>query len=590
MNDQALIFGILALALALFVWGRWRYDVVAVLALLAATITDLVPVEEAFSGFGHPAVVTVAAVLVVSRALQYSGIVDLLAEWVLRVGERTTLQVLALTALVAIASAFMNNVGALALLMPVAIRVARSNGLPPSRFLMPLAFGSLLGGMVTLIGTPPNIIIASFRDEVGPEPFRMFDFAPIGLGVAVVGVLFLSLLGWRLLPTRKGQVSREDLFNISEYMTEVRVPEGSKMVGRLLREIETATDAGIVVAGLVRGDQRLSAPSTYLTLRADDILVVEAYPQDLDALVDAAGLELVGSKERVESALGSDEVSLVEAVILPGALMEGRSAQSLNLRWRHGINLLALSRQGAPIWERLATIRFRAGDVLLLQGQTEMLQEAMRALGCLPLAERGLRVGQPRRLILSVAVFGVALLAAALDILPVQVAFPTAALAMVLFGFISLREAYESIDWSIIVLIGAMIPLGLALESTGGAELLASRLLDLSGSLPPIVTLTIIFVVTMFLSDLINNAAAAVLMAPIALNAADGLGAAADPFLMSVAIGASLAMLTPIGHQSNTLVMGPGGYKFGDYWRLGLPLEALIVVVAVPLLVLFWPL
>ncbi len=587
--EQTIVFSVLLLTLVLFILGKWRYDIVALLALLAVACTGVVPGDQVFAGFGHPAVVTVAAVLVASRGLLNSGLVDSIASWMSRLGDRPILQVTALTGLVTACSGFMNNVGALALLMPVAIRMARSSNHPPSLLLMPLAFGSLLGGMTTLIGTPPNIIISTFRAQTTTEPFRMFDFAFVGLGVALGGLLFISLIGWRLIPRRKSPVSREELFQIEDYISEVRVPEDSNIVGRPLRELEAATEAEVTIVGLVRGEWRIAAPPRFEILQAGDILTVEADSEALKSLVDAAHLELVGSKELHEEVLGSDEVSVVEAVVRPDSPLEGNTAWTFNLRWRYGVNLLGVARQGARLRERLRSIQFKAGDVLLLQGQTEALQEALPVLGCLPLAERGLRLGHPRRVLLAVGIFGAAVAAAATGMLPVQVVFVGAAVVMVLIGLLSLREAYESIDWPIIVLLGAMIPVGQALESTGGAALIASGVLNFSGQMTPALMVAIVLVGTMFLSDLVNNAAAAILMAPIAISIATSFGASSDPFLMAVAVGASCAFLTPIGHQSNALVMGPGGYRFGDYWRMGLPLEVVIATISIPLILHFWP-
>jgi di/tricarboxylate transporter len=587
MLQEIIVFIVLALTLVLFIWGRWRYDVVAMLALLAVTITGIIPGEEVFAGFGHPAVITVAAVLVVSRGLRNSGVVDLLAKPLFRVGERPSVQIGALSSLVATLSAFMNNVGALALLLPVAIRLARKNGRSPSLLLMPLAFGSLLGGLITLIGTPPNIIIATFRTETGAEPFRMFDFAPVGLGVAIAGLLFITLIGWRLVPQRKGAASREEMFEIGDYVTEVIVPADSGLVGKRLRDLGTVSDAEVIVIALVRGKRRLNNPTSFEVLRAEDILVVEADSEDLRELVDAAGLTLSGSRKLGEDAL--DGGSLMEAVITADSPLIGQTARSLNLRWRYGVNLLGVARMGSRIHLRLRDIRFKAGDVLLLQGPTGSLPATLSTLRCLPLAGRGLNLGQPRRVGLGLGIFGAALLLAAAGLLPIQVAFVGAAIAMILTRIISVHEAYESIDWPIIILLGAMIPVGQALEISGGADLIASATLAVSDQMPPVISLIIVLVGTMFLSDLVNNAAAAVLMAPIAISVAAGMGASADPFLMAVAIGASCAFLTPIGHQSNTLVMGPGGYHFGDYWRMGLLLEVVIVVVGIPLIMLFWP-
>lgn len=589
--QQAIVFSVLALALALFVWGRWRYDIVALLALLVVIVAGIIPGDQAFAGFGHPAVITVATVLVLSHGLRNSGVVDSLSRLLFRVGERPTAQVGALSSVVAGFSAFMNNVGALALLMPVAIRMARKNGRSPSLLLMPLAFGSLLGGLMTLIGTPPNIIIATFRAETGAVPFRMFDFMPVGLGVAVAGILFISLVGWRLVPQRKGAASREELFEIGDYVTEVIIPEDSGLVGKSLRELATLTDIEVVVVGLVRGERRQPTPSNFEKLRAGDLLIVEADSEDLRELVEAVGLKLSGSRKLGEEALVSnDQVSLIEAVVTTDSQIVGQTARSLNLRWRYGVNLLGVARLGSRLRGRLRDIRFQAGDVLLLQGPTEILPETLAALGCLPLAGRGLRLGQPRRVLLGIGIFTTAMLLAAFGLLPVQVALVGAVVTMLLTNILSLREAYESIDWSIIILLGAMIPVGQALEVSGGADLIAHGVLAASGQTPPVVMLTVVLVATMFLSDLVNNAAAAVLMAPIAISVAGGMGASVDPFLMCVAIGASCAFLTPIGHQSNTLVMGPGGYQFGDYWRMGLLLEVVITIVSIPLIMLFWPL
>jgi di/tricarboxylate transporter len=587
---QIVLLAILLLALFLFVTERWRYDVVALLALLAATLSGTVPVDNAFSGFGHPAVITVGAVLVVSRALRNSGLVDLIAAALLKIGNHLVLQLGALTGVVALLSAFMNNVGALALLLPAAIRMARNSGQPASLFLMPIAFASLLGGMTTLIGTPPNIIVAAFRAKASGAPFAMFDFSPVGVGVALAGLFFIALIGWRLIPRRQGQPSREELFQIKDYVSEVRVPEDSKLIGKPLGELESIAEADITIVGLVRGESKIAAPSRWRLLEPGDIMVVEGDSESLQALIDTAKLELEGSKEEGVDALRSDEVSITEAIVKPGSPLEGNTAWTLGLRWRYGVNLLGVARHGARIQGRLKNIQFQAGDILLLQGDTESLQQALPALGCLPLAERGLRLGFPRRVFFTLVIFAAALAASALGFVPVQIGFVGAAVAMVIAGILSLRDAYDSIDWPIIVLLGAMIPVGQALETTGTADLIASGILRFAHLTPPAVTLAVVLVGTMFLSDLVNNAAAAVLMSPIAIGIANGMGASADPFLISVAIGASSAFLTPIGHQSNALVMAPGGYKFGDYWPMGLPLEVVILLVSLPLLLWFWPL
>lgn len=458
--EQLIVFGTLGLVLGLFIWGRWRYDIVALLALLIVTVTGIVSGGAAFAGFGHPAIITVAAVLVVSRGLQNAGLVDRIAAWMTRVGDCPTLQVAALAGLVTVCSAFMNNVGALGLLMPVALRMAYKSGNSPALLLMPLAFGSLLGGMTTLIGTPPNVIIATFRVEAGGSPFRMFDFALVGVGLALTGLVFIALLGWRLIPHRQGPAAPQELFQIAECLTEVRVPQDSQLVGKSLRDLELTAEADVNIVGLVRGQRRLLVPSSFEIMWPGDILIVEADSEALKTLVDTVGLELVASQDLGEEALGSEDVSVLEAVIMPNSVMEGRTVIDLNLRWRYGVNLLAVARQGARLRERLKNVRFRVGDVVLLQGRTATLPEVLPILGGLPLAERGVRLGQPRRIALSTGIFGVALALSATGVLPVQIAFVGAAAAMVLAGMLSLREAYESVDWPILVLLGAMIPVG----------------------------------------------------------------------------------------------------------------------------------
>jgi di/tricarboxylate transporter len=589
-SEQIIVFAVLALVLVLFIWGKWRYDLVALFALLVVTITGLIPAADAFTGFGHPAVITVAAVLVVSRALFNSGMVDYIVRFLSRAGDNPVVQLTVLVLAVTACSGFMNNIGALALFMPVAIRMARKNEVSPSLFLMPLAFGSLLGGLITQVGTPPNIIISIFREETAAAvPFRMFDFAPVGAGVALAGVLFIILIGWRLIPRRKGQLSREELFQIEDYITEVLVPKKSALTGKRLRDLENSTDGDIIVVSHVRDGQKFAAPSPYRTFKEGDALIIKANTEDLQELLDTTGLKLEESHKTSEEILSSDEIALMEATITKNSVMEGRTARTLNLRSRYGVNLLGLARQGGRLRNKPDSIKFRVGDVLLLQGPTEILQDVLPALGLLPLVERGLKVGQPRRVFLGIIIFASAIVLAALGLLPIQVAFTAAALVMVIAGFLSLREIYESVDWPVIVLLGAMIPVSQALEKTGGAQMIAGSILNVAGGAAPWITLTLVLVGTMFLSDLVNNAAAAVLMAPIAISIAVGMGVSTDPFLMSVAIGASCAFLTPIGHQSNTLVMGPGGYKFGDYWRMGLPLEVIIVLVAIPLIMLVWP-
>jgi len=618
-SDQLTVFAVLAATLGLFVWNRWRYDIVALGALLVVTLAGIVPPEKAFMGLGHPAVITVAAVLVLSRGLLNGGVVDSMARHLTKVGDRPWVQVLTLTGIVALCSGFMNNVGALALFMPVAVWMSRQSGRSPSFLLMPLAFGSLLGGTLTLIGTPPNIIIAGYRRQVGEVPFGMFDFLPVGLAISISGVLLIALL-WRLTPRRENPSGDQELFEISAYLTELQVPAGNKYADRTLHDLIVAggEEADVMVIALVRAGQHKRMPSTYEVLHEDDILLVEADSDSLKAFLDVTHLALAAEadskaeaeqseqSEQAENAADDEsgkepdasksrkdrhgERALAEAIVTAGSSLVGTTATGLALRERHGVNVLAVARQGQRLQQRLGKIRFAAGDILLLQAREDQLQATLSELGCLPLASRGLRITAPRQALLAISIFAVALGLIALGIVPAAIALVGAAMAMILTGLVPTGDIYKSIDMSIIVLIAAMLPIGEALESTGGSRLIADALLEVGQAAPPAATIAILMAGVMLLTNVVNNAAAAVLAAPVAISLAQGMNASADPLLMAVAIGSSCAFLTPIGHQSNTLVMAPGGYHFGDYWRLGLPLSILVVLVAVPVILWVWPL
>ncbi len=591
--DEAIVYGILILTLTLLVSGRLRYDLVALGALLILTVVGIVPASEAFLGFAHPAVVTVAAVLILSRALQNSGVIDALGGWFSHVGRRLTAQIAALSALVAVMSGFMNNVGALSLLMPLAIRVAKSANRPYSPYLMPLAFASLLGGMTTMIGTPPNIIISAFRQDATGAAFGMFDFTPVGVGVALCGVVFIALVGWRLIPSRQSQGTLGETIDIESYMTELRVSEDSRFAGKLVGDMVETINEDVAIVGLIRNGVAYGAPSSYQIIDTGDLFIIEANPDDLNAFIAETGFTLDVSGD-IPSDIGrtvnAEDVVVLEAVVVPNGRVDGRTARSLRMHAAFGVNLLGVSRRGASLVTRVSRVVLKAGDVLLLQGKTEVVQSALPSLNLLPLAERDLHVGQSRGMIFPLAVFAGAILLTALDILPIQVSLMAAVALLLVSRALTMQAAYQAIDWPVIVLLGAMIPVGAALETTGGAARIAAIVTDMGGAYPPWAILAIILIVTMLLSAVINNATAVILMAPIGIGVADAIGASVDPFLMAVTIGGSCAFLSPIGHQSNTIVMGPGGYRFGDYWKMGLPLEIIIVAVSIPLIMRFWPL
>lgn len=588
--QQTIVFITLLLVLILFAWNRIRHDFVALIALFVLVLSGIIDPLQAFSGFGHPAVITVAAVLIIGKALEYSGLIDLLGKWVMRLGKNLFLQIFSLSLLVAVASAFMNNVGALAIMMPIALHMARKNGTPPSYLLMPISFASLLGGMTTLIGTPPNIIIATFRADAVGEPFGMFAFSPVGVVIAASGILFVSLVGWRFLPKRAARRSEKDLFDIDDYITEVKVKKTSRVKGLTFGELNAASDADVQILGLVRKNKRIHAPDENEILQTGDILIIETDADSLKTYMEDTGLDLVGRKQFRKDAEGSKNIAISEAIVMADSVLIGQTTAGLRMRSRYGINLLAVARREERIHRRLDHVIFRTGDVLLLQGRDHMLDEVITSIGCLPLARRGLRLGFEKRIILSLSIFALSIIAVVSGLLPVQISFSLAAVIMILSGLLPVREVYQSIDWPVIVLLGAMIPVGTALETSGGAEMVANLIMTAGNSLPIWAILALLMTITMLLSDIINNAATVVLMAPIGINVAQGLGVSIDTFLMTVAVGGSSAFLTPIGHQSNTLVMGPGGYRFTDYGRMGLPLEILIVVISIPLILYFWPL
>ena len=591
-TDQILLCTLLAAVLALLLWGRWRYDLVAFSALVVAVVAGLVPAASAFEGFGHPAVVVVALVLIVSRGLSNAGVVELLTRFLVDPARRLSAHVGLMAGVAAALSAFMNNVAALALLMPLDLRAAALAKRSPAQSLMPLSFASILGGMITLIGTPPNIVIAEYRGEALGEPYRMFDFAPVGLAVALVGVAYVALVGWRLIPvSRSRHDTGRELLDLEGYVAEVTVADGSRAIGRRVRDLdETTAEHGAEVVGLVRGGERMPGRARAVAIRAGDRLVLEVSPKGLEGLVGALGLTYAGQSGDSARLLAGGDTEMLEVVVPRGAQVEGRSALSLRLASRFEVTLLGVSRRGRRFVERVRELPIEAGDILLLLGTGEALADAASRLGCLPLAPRGLQVVQRRKLWPTLAAFGAAVALAGFGLVPLPAALGLVAVILVATGTVPLRQLYDSIEWPVIVLLGSMIPLGTALETSGVAERVAVGLVAATAGLSPVVVLVALMAITMTLSDAMNNVATAVIAAPIAVSTATGLGVHPDTFLMGVAVAASCAFLTPIGHKNNTLILGPGGYRFGDFWRMGLPLELLVLAVGVPVLLWVWPL
>ncbi len=591
-TPQILISMVLVLSMVMFGWGKYRYDLVAMSALLLCIVLGLVDSKVAFNGFGNAAVITVAAVLIISTALKNAGVVDVLASKISHLTETPVMHIAALTGVVTVASAFMNNVGALALMLPIALSTAKERNRPPAMLLMPLAFGSLLGGMTTLIGTPPNIIVASIRGSYLGEPFSMFSYSPVGLPVAIVGFIFIIFFGWRLIPqARMEQNSTEKLFEVGHYLTEVAVQKDSVAIGSTLANLVDEDDDGnIEIIGIAGKNRFVQIGRAGAKIKEGDILLLRADPADLKPFLDAHGLELLTSATNQFIEPQQEDDVLAEGVVKRDSVLQNRGVDRLRRLTGRTVALVGLARQGHSVTQRLRQVIFKPGDVLLLRGDLGSIDEHMNTLGLWPLAKRELDLNRNRRVITALGIFAVAIALGIAKVVTMPVAFLLAVGAYLLSGILSVREIYEDIDWPIIVLLACMIPVGNALTDTGTTSLVADVLRNVTQGWQGWQIVMLVLVVTMLLSDVINNAATALVMAPLGIEIAEKLNVNPDPFLMAVAVGASCAFLTPIGHQCNTLVMGPGGYKFGDYWRVGLPLEVVITIVSVPMILFFFPL
>ncbi|MDB5472742.1 MAG: family permease [Devosia sp.] len=580
-------FLVIGAMMVAFLWGRWRYDLVAVGALLAAMALGIVDPADAFSGFADDIVIIVGSALIVSAAVSRSGIMELAVRRFAPDISTPRSQLILLVLVVTVLSAFVKNIGALAIMMPIAFQMARKSGVSPSLFLMPMSFASLLGGLMTQIGTSPNIIVSRVREELTGQPFTMFDYTPTGLSLSVVGLIFLALC-YKLLPARQREETGIDkAIEIKNYTTEARVLPESTAIGRTIGEIQAAANGDAMVTSIVGASGQRRTPLPDAKLRAGDILLIEGAPEALDNMVTQSGLSF--GERRGAATQDAAEMGIIEAVIGESSGLIGATAKELTLFDRTGLNLLAVSRREQRFTERLGQIRFQNGDVILLQGHQRRLPELLREWDCLPLVERGLRLGNVRNGLVPLAILLVAMTATAFGLIPVAPAFFAAAVAMVVSRSLPLREVYNQLDAPILIMLACLIPVSDTLRSTGGTELIAGWLSMGASVLPGWGALALIMVAAMAVTPFLNNAATVLVMAPIAASFATSLGYAPEAFLLAVAIGAGCDFLTPIGHQCNTLVMGPGGYKFGDYWRLGAPLSILVILVGVPTLMLVWP-
>lgn len=588
--QQGLAFGLLGVTILFFLWGRFRYDVIALGSLLLGVILGVVPAKDAFSGFSNDVTVIIACALVVSAAFARSGLVEAILRPIIPYLKTPALQVPLFAGAVTLLSMVTKNVGALAIMMPIALQVARRTGTSPSSLLMPMSFGALIGGTVTMVGTAPNILVSEVRERILGHPFGMYDYAPVGLGITAIGLVFLSF-AYRLLPTsRAAKETLDSALSAQPYITEVLVPDDWVLEKPSIGHLQSLGHGDVSVMALLRGGQRRGSPHANTHVQPGDVLLLEGEQEALDQLIARAKLKLTRSDRPVAMEEAGEEVRVVEAVVAGDSALIGRSAQQHDLHGQHGVNLLAVSRSGYRLSRELSKVKLRAGDVVVLQGGELTLPGALKALGLLPLAERQVRLGDIRHTVLPAIILTAAMVLVALRIAPVAVAFFGAAVAMVVGRSIRMREAYSALDGPVLVLIAALIPVSDAVRATGGADLIAGTLDGIFHGRPPMLALGAVMLFAMAVTPFLNNAATVLVVAPIGASLAKLLGLNPDPFLMAVALGAACDFLTPIGHQCNTLVMAPGGYRFGDYPRLGAPLSALVLVVGTLLIAWFWPL
>lgn len=588
--DQGLAFGLIILTIGAFLWGRFRYDLVALVALLAGLAVGIIPAEAAFDGFRNDVVVIIACALIVSAAFARSGIIELALQRILPLLKTERSQVPVLTGAVTLLSMATKNVGALAILMPVALQVARRTGSSPSRLLMPMAFGAMAGGMVTLVGTAPNIIVADVRADIVGQPFAMFDYAPVGLALTAIALVFLAF-GYRLLPrNRQGAASMNAALAANSYATEATVPPDWDPQTRTVAALGEAASGDVRISALIRDGKRRASPHGNSVVRIGDILLLEGEQDALEAFIARSGLELVRVNSPIAREDPSEEIALVEAVIGRHSSLQGQSVKQSALYDTHGINLLGVSRQGYELTQQLRTTRLAPGDIVLLQGAEKSLPDALKALDLLPLADREVRLGGTRRRFMPAVILALAMTLVGFGVVPVAVGFFGAAVAIVALGGLKMREAYAALDGPLLILIAALIPVSDAIQQTGGADLIAGLLTGVFTGLPGVVAIAGVMLASMAVTPFLNNAATVLIVAPIGATLARQLGFNPDPFLMAVAVGAACDFLTPVGHQCNTLVMGPGGYRFADYSRLGAPLSLLVLLAGPPLILLFWPL
>ena len=587
MFDQIVILGLLTLMVGLFIWGRWRYDAVSLSVLSSFVLFGYIQPEKAFSGFSHPAVITVALVLLISKGLERSGFIAVLGRK-LQVYANSEIQfMISITFFAAVLSSFMNNIGAMAMLLPITLGICQKMNWNPSKFLIPLSFASILGGMNTKIGTPPNIIISEFRKDYVEKDFAFFDFSFTGVPVSILGILFIAFIGWRLIKLRPINSENNPLIELEDYLVEMVITKNSMLIDKRALDFRNELDTDTALIGQIDENGKKIEIHGNQKLYEGQILIMKINPDMVADIQQEFGLDIDSENDLTSI----DDLGGIEAIIVPKSRLIGRKYQYFKRLVGRELSLLGLWRRGLKFRFRLSNEIFKVGDVLLIanRGEKNNIAEKLELAGLMPLWQREFDVVRdPTKIFIAFGLFTICLLLVIFNYVPIVVAFLICVIGFVSSKLLTGEGVYRHIDWPVVILLAAMIPIGNTLISYGITDSVSGYLAGLSSAIDYVWLIVLIMIITMFLSDIINNAATAVIMAPLAVSLAEKINQPIEPFLMSVAIGASCAFLSPIGHQCNTLVMAPGNYKFGDYWKVGLPLEILIVLISVPAIVFYW--
>ena len=587
MFDQIIILGLLILMVGLFIWGRWRYDAISLGVLSVFVLLGYIQPEEAFNGFSHPAVITVALVLLISKGLERSGFISVIGRKLQAYANSEIQFMISITFFAAILSSFMNNIGAMAMLLPITLGICQKMNWNPSKFLIPLSFASILGGMNTKIGTPPNIIISEFRNDFADKDFAFFDFAFAGVPVSILGILFIALIGWRLIKKRPINSENNPLIELEDYLVEMVITENSKLIEKRALDFRQELDTDTALMGQIDENGKKIEIHGNQKLYEGQILIMKINPDMVADIQQEFGLDIDSENDLTSI----EDLGGIEAIIVPKSRLIGRKYQYFKRLIGRDLSLLGLWRRGLKFRFRLSNEIFKVGDVLLIanRGEKNNISEKLELAGLMPLWQREFDVARdPTKIFIAFGLFAICLLLVIFNYVPIVVAFLICVIGFVSSKLLTGEGVYRHIDWPVVILLAAMIPIGNTLISYGITDSVSSYLAGLSSTVDYVWLVVLIMIITMFLSDIINNAATAVIMAPLAVSLADKINKPIEPFLMSVAIGASCAFLSPIGHQCNTLVMAPGNYKFGDYWKVGLPLEILIILISVPAIIFYW--